>query len=47
MKRNWSFFSGAAVLAWYFLRLAGAPIPAIAAGIGLGAFLTYRATRSA
>jgi hypothetical protein len=47
MKRNWSFFSGAAVLAWYFLRLAGAPIPAIVAGIGLGAFMTYRSTRSA
>jgi hypothetical protein len=47
MKRTWSLFAGAAVLSGYCLLAAGAPPVAVALGIGFGAFLTYRSTRSA
>jgi len=47
MIRNWKFFSGAAVLAGYFMISAGAPPLTVTAGIAVGAFMTYRATRSA
>jgi hypothetical protein len=47
MIQNWKFFSGAAVLAGYFMICAGAPPLTVTAGIALGAVLTYRATRSA
>jgi hypothetical protein len=46
MKRKWVFFAGAAVLAGYFLLAAGAPPLAVAMGIGFGALMTRRASRS-
>ena len=42
MKRKWSFFVGAALLAGYFLLTAGAPPVAIAAGIAGAAMFMLR-----
>jgi hypothetical protein len=47
MKRNWRYFTGAAIVCGAALLKAGAPPLAIALGIVLGYFLTLRATRSA
>jgi hypothetical protein len=47
MKRKWSLFAGAAVLAGYFLLAAGAPPLAIGIGIGFAALMTQRSARSA
>lgn len=47
MKRKWSYFIGAAVLAAYFLVAAGAPPLAVAAGIGGAALFMRRTSRAA
>jgi hypothetical protein len=47
MKKKWGFFAGSAILAGYILLGAGAPPIAVAIGIGCGALMTLRATRSA
>jgi hypothetical protein len=47
MSRKWMYFIGAAVLAACFLLTAGAPLPAVAAGIGGAALFLRRASRHA
>jgi len=47
MKWKWTYFTGAAILAVYFLLSAGAPPLAIAVGLGFAAWLTRRASRPA
>ncbi len=47
MKRKWSFFIGAALLAAWFLIGAGAPLMAVAAGIGGAALFVRRTSRTA
>ena len=47
MKHKWSYFIGAAVLAGYFLVIAGAPPLAVAAGIGGAALFMRRTSRAA
>jgi hypothetical protein len=47
MKRKWSYFFGAALLAAYFLMAAGAPLPAVAAGIAGAALFLRRTSRAA
>ena len=42
---KWSFFLGACVLVSMLLLAYGAPIPAIAAGIGLAALLNWKKQR--
>lgn len=42
MNRKWGYFLGAAVLAAYFLLCAGAPLAAVAAGIGGAALFLKR-----
>ena len=44
MKRKWSYFAGAAILSAYLLISHGAPIPAVAAGIGGVALFLRRRT---
>ena len=43
---NWKFFIGASILTCGLLFKAGAPVPAVAAGIGVVAFLNWRKQRS-
>lgn len=47
MTKKWSFFCAAALMSAYALITHGAPPLAVAAGIGFGALLTVRSTRSA
>jgi hypothetical protein len=47
MIRNWRYFAFAAFLGGAALLKAGVPPVALILGIGFGAFLTLRATRSA
>jgi predicted membrane metal-binding protein len=47
MKRKWTYFAGAVILAAYFLLTGGAPPLAILAGIGLAALVTLRPSRPA
>ena len=47
MKRKWSFFAAAVILAGYLLLSAGAPPVAILLGIALAALYTGRISRSA
>jgi uncharacterized membrane protein len=47
MKRKWSFFAGAVILAGYMLLSYGAPPVAILIGIGLAAVYTGRISRAA
>jgi len=42
MKRKWSFFAGAVMLAAYILFISGAPPLAILCGIGFAAVFTAR-----
>jgi hypothetical protein len=46
MTWNWAYFIGAAVLATYFLLNAGAPLPAVAAGVGGAAMFMRRKKRT-
>jgi hypothetical protein len=46
MNRKWGYFIGAAALAAYFLLSAGAPLTAVAAGIGGAALFMRRASAS-
>lgn len=46
MKRNWSYFAGAAILASYLLISHGAPVLAVVAGIGGAASFMRRRSRS-
>jgi len=43
---NWKFFIGSCVLASMLLLAYGAPIPALAAGIGLAAFFNWKSQRN-
>jgi hypothetical protein len=47
MRWKWGYFSGAAVLAAYFMLSAGAPPLAVAAGIGGVAMFVWRKSRTA
>lgn len=42
---KWSFFTGAAILAGYFLYSNGAPAASVAVGIALAAAVTYWKSR--
>ena len=46
MMRKWSYFTGAAILAAYFLLSNGAPLLAVAAGIGGAAMFMRHASRA-
>ena len=46
MNHKWSYFIGASALAAYFLLAAGAPLPAVAAGIGGAALFMKRKPRA-
>jgi hypothetical protein len=43
---NWRFFIGACILSGGLLFKAGAPVPAVAVGIGAAAFVSWRRQRS-
>jgi hypothetical protein len=43
---NWKFFIGACILSCGLLFKVGAPVPAVAVGIGAAAFLNWRKQRS-
>jgi hypothetical protein len=43
---NWKYFIGASILSCGLLFKAGAPVPAVAVGIGAAAFLNWRRQRS-
>ncbi|MBZ5586459.1 MAG: hypothetical protein LAQ30_30590 [Acidobacteriia bacterium] len=47
MTLKWTYFLGASLLAAYFLLAAGAPLPAVAAGIGGAALFLRRKSRAA
>jgi hypothetical protein len=47
MMKKWSWFGAAAVMSAYALLNFGAPPIPVAIGIGLGALMTMRSTRSA
>jgi hypothetical protein len=42
---KWSFFAGACILATILLVMAGAPIPAIAAGLALAGLVNWMKLR--
>ena len=44
---NWKYFVGACFLVFMALLKYGAPVPALAAGIGLALLLNWRAQRKA
>jgi hypothetical protein len=47
MMKKWSWFGAAAVMSAYALLSHGAPLFPVVMGIGLGAVITMRSTRSA
>jgi hypothetical protein len=44
---NWKFFGGACILAAGLMMKYGAPLPAVALGIALAGFLTWKMQRAA